>query len=90
MVTHRKLGDLPADITLHVLRHSFADLAADFGYNEPTIASLLGHKTHSITSRDKKAIRAVLRDRSTSDNRSRSTSPRRQPAMIIIRGRSGC
>ena len=30
---------------------SFASLAADLGYNEPTIASLLGHKTHSITSR---------------------------------------
>ena len=46
-----KLVDLPADITPHVLRHSFASLAADLGYNEPTIASLLGHKTHSITSR---------------------------------------
>jgi integrase len=45
-----KLGDLPADITPHVLRHSFS-LAADLGCNEPTIASLLGHKTHSITSR---------------------------------------
>ncbi len=41
-----KLGDLPADITPHVLRHSFASLAADLGYNEPTIATLLGHKTH--------------------------------------------
>ena len=38
-----KLGDLPADITPHVLRHSFASLAADLGYNEATIASLLGH-----------------------------------------------
>jgi integrase len=37
-----KLGDLPADITPHVLRHSFANLAADLGYNEPTIASLPG------------------------------------------------
>ena len=46
-----KLGDLPADITPHVLRHSFASFAADLGYSEPTIASLLGHKTHSITSR---------------------------------------
>jgi integrase len=46
-----KLGGLPADITPHALRHSFASLAADLGYNEPTIASLLGHKTHSITSR---------------------------------------
>jgi len=36
-----KLGDLPADITPHVLRHSFASLAADLGYNEATIASLL-------------------------------------------------
>ena len=39
-----KLGGLSADITPHVLRHSFASLAADLGYNEPTIASLLGHK----------------------------------------------
>ena len=46
-----KLGDQPTDITPHVLRHSFASLAADLGYNESTIASLLGHKTHSITSR---------------------------------------
>ena len=41
------LGDLPANITPHVLRHSFASLATDLGYNEPAIASLLGHKTHS-------------------------------------------
>jgi Phage integrase family len=46
-----KLSDLPADITSHVLRHSFASLAGDLGYNEPTIASLLGRTTHSITSR---------------------------------------
>ena len=55
-----KLGDLPADITPHVLRHSFASLAADLGYNEPTIASLLGHKTHSITSRYMHSADAVL------------------------------
>ena len=46
-----KLDDLPTDITPHVLRHSFASLAADLGYNESTIATLLGHKLHSITSR---------------------------------------
>jgi hypothetical protein len=34
-----KLGDLPADITPHVLRRSFASLAADLGYNDPTIAT---------------------------------------------------
>jgi integrase len=42
---------LPADITPHVLRHSFASLAADLGYIEPTIASLVRYKTHSIIGR---------------------------------------
>jgi hypothetical protein len=35
-----KLGDLSSDTTQHVLRRSF---------NEPTIAPLLGYKTHSIS-----------------------------------------
>jgi integrase len=55
-----KLGDLPADITPHVLRHSLASLAAYLGYNEPTIATLLGHKAHSITSRYVHSADAVL------------------------------
>ena len=55
-----KAGDLPADITPHVLRHSFASLAADLGYSEPTIASLIGHKTHSVTSRYLHSADAVL------------------------------
>jgi integrase len=55
-----KPGDLASDITPHVLRHSFASLAADLGYSEPTIASLLGHKTHSITSRYVHSADAVL------------------------------
>jgi integrase len=46
-----KLGELPADITPHVLRHSFASLAADLGYSEPTIAALVGHTGRSVTSR---------------------------------------
>ncbi|MFL5287042.1 MAG: tyrosine-type recombinase/integrase [Rhodopila sp.] len=37
-----KLANLPADVTPHVLRHSFASLAADLGYGEPTIAGLIG------------------------------------------------
>ena len=41
-------------------RHSFASLATDLGYNEPTIATLLGHKTHSITSRYVHLAGAVL------------------------------
>ena len=44
----------------HVLRHSFASLLTDLGYSEPTIASLLGHKTHSLTSRYKHSADAVL------------------------------
>ena len=55
-----KLGGLPPDITPHVLRHSFASLTADLGYNEATIASLLGHKTHSMTSRYVHSADAVL------------------------------
>jgi integrase len=45
-----RLG-LPTDLIPHTLRHSFASLAADLGYSEPTIASLFGHKGRSITSR---------------------------------------
>ena len=55
-----KLGGLPADVTPHVLRHSFASLAADIGYGELTIAALIGHKGHSITSRYVHSAEAVL------------------------------
>jgi len=54
------LGALPADVTPHVLRHSFASLAGDLGYSELTIAGLVGHKGHSITSRYVHAADAVL------------------------------
>jgi integrase len=46
-----KLGALPTDVTPHVLRHSFASLAGDLGFSEPTIAALVGHAGRSITSR---------------------------------------
>jgi integrase len=55
-----KLGSLPADVTPHVLRHSFASLSGDLGYSEPTIAALVGHKGRSITSRYVHAADAVL------------------------------
>lgn len=44
-----KMSGIPADVTPHVLRHSFASTAADLGYSELTIATLLGHKGHSVT-----------------------------------------
>jgi integrase len=55
-----KLGELPADVTPHVLRHSFASLAADLGYSEPTIAALVGHKGRSVTSRYVHSADAML------------------------------
>jgi integrase len=56
----RKLGELPADVTPHTLRHSYASLAGDLGYSEPTIAALVGHKGRTITSRYVHAADAVL------------------------------
>lgn len=40
-----------ADVTPHVLRHSFASIANDLGFTESTIAALLGHAQGTITSR---------------------------------------
>jgi integrase len=55
-----KLGGMPTEITPHVLRHSFASLAADLGYSEPVIAALVGHKGRSTTSRYLHSADAVL------------------------------
>jgi integrase len=44
----------------HVLRHSFASLAGDLEYSEPTIAALVGHKGRTSTSRYMHAADAVL------------------------------
>lgn len=54
------LGALPADVTPHVLRHSFASLAGDLGYSEPTIAALVGHAGRTVTSRYVHSADAVL------------------------------
>jgi integrase len=55
-----KLAKLPADVTPHVFRNSFASLAADMGYSEPTIAALIGHAGRSMTSRYVHSADAVL------------------------------
>jgi integrase len=39
------------DVTLHTLRHTFASVAAELGFNELTIAGLLGHGVHGVTNR---------------------------------------
>ena len=54
------LGGLPADITAHTLRHSFASLAADLGYSDSTIGAAIGHKGRSVTSRYVHSADAVL------------------------------
>ncbi|NDB70218.1 MAG: site-specific integrase, partial [Methylocystaceae bacterium] len=51
---------LPADITPHILRHSFASNAADLGYSELTIAALIGHRKGSVTSKYAHHADAVL------------------------------
>ncbi len=38
-------------VSLHTLRHSFASVALELEYSELTIAGLLGHRFHSVTSR---------------------------------------
>jgi integrase len=55
-----KLGGLPPDVTPHVLRHSFASLAADLGHSEPVIATLVGHLGRSTTSRYLHSADSVL------------------------------
>ena len=48
---HGTFADTPlADITPHVLRHSFASIANDLGFTEVTIAALVGHSKGSVTS----------------------------------------
>jgi integrase len=55
-----KLAALTPDVTPHTFRHSFASLAADMGYSEPTIAALIGHAGRSMTSRYVHSADAVL------------------------------
>jgi integrase len=38
-------------VTVHVLRHTFAAMAAEMGFSELTIAGLLGHSVPGVTAR---------------------------------------
>lgn len=46
-----RMGGLPADVTPHVLRHSFISVGNDLGLTEATIGMLCGHKGHGGTTR---------------------------------------
>jgi len=48
------------DCTPHTLRHSFATVAGGLGYSELTIASLLGHRQNTVTSRYVQKVDDVL------------------------------
>jgi integrase len=46
------LKDTPlANITPHVLRHSFSSIANDLGFTEATIGALMGHARGTVTGR---------------------------------------
>lgn len=38
-----------ADVTPHVLRHTFASIAAELGFSELTIRAMLGHASQNVT-----------------------------------------
>jgi integrase len=40
-----------ADVTPHVLRHSFSSIANDLGFTEATIGALMGHSRGTVTAR---------------------------------------
>lgn len=85
-----RLGSIPQDITPHVLRHSYASLASDLGYAEATIAALVGHKGHSITSRYVHSADAVLLSAAdaVANETARLMGQEASPSQVVpIRGR---
>jgi len=55
-----KLGEVTADVTPNVLRHSFISLGADLGFSDITIGAIVGHKGRTITSRYVHSADSVL------------------------------
>jgi integrase len=49
-----------ADVTPHVLRHSFASVSNDLGFTEITIAALVGHSKATVTSKYIHSLDAAL------------------------------
>ena len=85
-----KAGALPADITPHTLRHSFASVAADPppngpGFSDLTIGALIGHKGRTMTSRYAHGADAVLLAAAdaVADRTAELMGDRRQGAKIV-------
>jgi integrase len=74
-----------ADVTPHVLRHSFASVAHDIEFSELTIASLLGHKKHTTTSKyAHKADDVLLQAADAVANRIAELMGDAQPEGVVI------
>ena len=56
----RIMGDVLPGLSPHGLRHSFASVADDLGFSEPTIGVLLGHASRGVTSGYIHKLDAVL------------------------------
>jgi integrase len=80
-----KRAALGADFTPHVLRHSYASVAADHSFSELTIASLLGHKKVSVTSKYAHHADTVLLQAADaiSDRVSELMGEARAPSVVV-------
>jgi integrase len=80
-----KQAALGADVTPHVLRHSFASVAADLGFSELTIATLIGHKKGSVTSKYARHADAVLLQAAdaVSDRIAELMGETRAPSVVV-------
>jgi site-specific recombinase XerD len=47
-------------VAVHVLRHTFATIAAEMGFSELTIVGLLGHASQGVTQRFVHLDRALM------------------------------
>lgn len=79
------IGTLSSDVTPHVLRHSYASIAADLGFSELTIAALLGHRKASVTSKYAHHADAVLlRGADVVGDRVAELMGDLQPARVVL------
>ena len=77
-----------ADVTPHVLRHTFASVAGDLGFSELTIAGLLGHTGRGVTQRYIHLDKALLlaADKVAEEiEQALSTAPVRQSDRRLVR-----
>ena len=82
-------GSSLADVTPHILRHSFASVANDLGFTEVTIAALVGHAKASVTSNyihtlDTALVIAPIQSPATFRGCSKELSSSKPPMRLIV------